>query len=91
MVIVKFFLSLLVLDSQDVCFRVHSQTVICPIQDFQMSILGQNTAAKVPFFYLLPKYFVIKMHNFAFFVRKIEYLCMFFLELWKKYCSFVGE
>lgn len=31
------------------------------------------------------------MHNFAFFVRKIEYLCMFFLELWKKYCSFVGE
>ena len=31
------------------------------------------------------------MHNFAFFVRKIEYLCMFFLELWKKCCSFVGE
>ena len=31
------------------------------------------------------------MHNFAFFVRKTEYLCMFFLELWKKYCSFVGE
>ena len=31
------------------------------------------------------------MHNFAFIVRKIEYLCMFFLELWKKCYSFVGE
>ncbi len=31
------------------------------------------------------------MHNFAFFVRKIEYLCMFFLELWKKCYSFIGE
>lgn len=70
MVIVKFFLSLLVLDSQDVCFRVHSQTVICPIQDFQMSILGQNTAAKVTLFCVLPKYFVRKMHKIGWFVRK---------------------
>lgn len=80
MVIVKFFLSLLVLDSQDVCFRVHSQTEICPIQDFQMSILGQNTAAKVTLFCVLPKYFVRKMHKIEWFVRKMEYLCRFFLE-----------
>ena len=80
MVIVKFFLSLLVLDSQDVFFRVHCQTNKCPIQDFQMSILGQNTAAKVTLFCVLPKYFVRKMHKIGWFVRKTEYLCRFFLE-----------
>lgn len=79
MVIVKFFLSLLVLGTQVVRFRVHCQTNKCPRYDFQMFKLGQNTAAKVTLFYVLPKYFVRKMHKTGWFVRKTEYLCSFFL------------
>ena len=70
MVIVYYFLKLLVLGTQVVRLRVRYSD--CP-----MFNLGQNTSAKVTLFCVLPKYFVIKMHNLSQFVRKTKYLCKF--------------
>ena len=63
MVIVIYILKLLVLSAQVVRFRVRW---------FGLSNVqfGINTAAKVPFFCVLRKYFVLKMHKWGLFVRK---------------------
>ena len=73
MVIVIIFLSLLVFGAQVVLCQFVFRTFIVQF--------GTNTAAKVPFFYVLYKYFVLKLHNLGMFVRKKLFLCKFFFEV----------